>query len=238
MSSDDRTGPQAHPSVTGSVFAGLLASSIHDMKNSLGIVLGTLDDLVESDLTGAGRDRVAGLQQETRRVREHLVQLLALYRMEHSGFAPNICEQSVEAFLEDCLLRDKPMMDARGLEGELDCRADLYWCFDPDLVAGVIGNAMHNAARYARGRLMLAAEVRDGWLRVSVNDDGEGVPAAMTGAAVDGPAAIDFSSGSTGLGLCFSANAAALHGAAGRRGHVRLENGGALGGGLFVLCLP
>jgi signal transduction histidine kinase len=45
-------------------------------------------------------------------------------------------------------------------------------------------------------------------------------------------------SGSTGLGLYFSARIAERHRRNGVQGRVELANGGALGGGLFRLYLP
>lgn len=221
-----------------SLFAGLLASSIHDMKNSLGVVLNSMDELAGHGADGPTRRRVAGLQQEARRIRNQLVQLLSLYKLEHSALALNMRGQSIEEFLEDCLLRDKPLLDARPVEADLDCPPDLQWCFDPELTAGVVANALHNAVRHARGRVSLAAEETQGWLRLAVNDDGDGFPAAMTGTARAYAGGVDFDSGSTGLGLCFSATAAGLHARAGRSGYIRLENGGALGGGLFLVYLP
>lgn len=235
----DRHFPRASPEAyraAESLFASRLAASIHDMKNSLGVVLNSLDDLMEDEAVAS--HRVAGLQQETRRVRNQLVQLLALYRMENCALAPNIRGQSVEEFLEDCLLRDKPMLDVRALKGEIDCPREFYSAFDTDLIGGVVANAIHNAVRFAESCVSLAAEQTDGWLRLSVNDDGKGFPSEMIGAAEVGPASIDFGTGSTGLGLCFSATAAALHAVAGRSGFIRLENGGALGGGLFLIHLP
>jgi hypothetical protein len=49
---------------------------------------------------------------------------------------------------------------------------------------------------------------------------------------------LDLQGGGTGLGLYFSATAAALHSKQGRTGLVRLQNGGALNGASFALYLP
>jgi hypothetical protein len=49
---------------------------------------------------------------------------------------------------------------------------------------------------------------------------------------------IDFASGSTGLGFHFASRAAGMHQNGGRRGTLLIENGGAYGGGCFVVRLP
>jgi two-component system sensor histidine kinase SenX3 len=58
--------------------------------------------------------------------------------------------------------------------------------------------------------------------------------AAMSG---DGKG-VNFATNSTGLGLYFSSEVAKMHRNRKLVGSVRLENGGVLGGGCFVLRLP
>jgi hypothetical protein len=57
---------------------------------------------------------------------------------------------------------------------------------------------------------------------------------AMHGAS----AGVNFLTNSTGLGLYFSSEVAKMHKHRERSGSLRLENGGAYGGGCFVLSLP
>jgi hypothetical protein len=56
----------------------------------------------------------------------------------------------------------------------------------------------------------------------------------MSGAA----SGVNFLTNSAGLGLYFSSEVAKMHRHRGRQGMLRLENGGAYGGGCFVLRLP
>jgi two-component system sensor histidine kinase SenX3 len=49
---------------------------------------------------------------------------------------------------------------------------------------------------------------------------------------------VNFMTNSTGLGLYFSSEVAKMHKHRQRSGALRLENGGAYGGGCFVLTLP
>jgi hypothetical protein len=58
-------------------------------------------------------------------------------------------------------------------------------------------------------------------------------------AAMDGASSgVNFLTNSAGLGLYFSSEVAKMHRHRGRHGSLRLENGGAYGGGCFVLRLP
>ena len=61
-------------------FATVLASSVHDMKNSLGMLLCTLDDISQTCGPNdcASKSRFTQLQYEGQRVNNHLIQLLAV----------------------------------------------------------------------------------------------------------------------------------------------------------------
>lgn len=219
-------------------FLTMLASTIHDVKNSLGIVLGSLDELVKSAGESLPADQVGKLQYEAKRVNNNLVQLLALYKMENKGLSANIDEYCVREFLEEILMLEKPMLEARKINLEFKCDDDLVWYFDRDLMAGVLRNAINNAIRYAKGAILVTAEERDGYLVMSVNDDGTGFPENMLEDGKQHGHGVDFSSGSTGLGLYFTSRVAELHKNKDKRGSIELANGHLLGGGCFSIKLP
>lgn len=219
-------------------FLTMLASTIHDVKNSLGIVLGSLDELVKTAGDSLPADQVGKLQYEAKRVNNNLVQLLALYKMENKGLSANIDEYCVCEFLEEILMLEKEMLESRKISLELKCEDDMSWYFDRDLVAGVLRNAINNAIRYAKGAILVTAEERDGYLVISVNDDGGGFPENMLKEGKQHGHGVDFSSGNTGLGLYFTSRVAALHRDKDKRGSIELENGRQLGGGCFSIKLP
>ena len=73
-----------------------------------------------------------------------------------------------------------------------------------------------------------------------MEDNGQGYPAHMLrDERVNASAAgVNFRTGSTGLGFYFSAQVARVHKNGGRQGMLIIENGGAWGGGCFVVRLP
>jgi len=71
-----------------------------------------------------------------------------------------------------------------------------------------------------------------------VEDDGPGFPPSFLAVSNPTQTGIDFTTGSTGLGLYFARTVAEMHKSRGRTGSLRLENGGAMGGGCFILQLP
>lgn len=221
-------------------FTSILASSIHDMKNSLGMVLSALEEIVDP-VEGRCRctpEQVAQLQYEARRVNDNLVQLLTLYRLGSDLYSPNIDEVEVADFLDECYLLNKPLLDFKGIEAEVVCDPDLLGYFDRDLVAGVVNNIITNAVRYTETRIRVLAESREGFLVITVEDDGPGFPQPMLDTPSESLQEIDMISGRTKLGLVFCRKVAELHTSDHREGRIHLENGGPLGGGRFSLYLP
>jgi Signal transduction histidine kinase len=222
-------------------FSTILAISIHDTKNALGMVLNSLDGLLDPT-TGECRcdaGHVARLQYEARRVNDNLVQLLTLYRTDKGLYQPRLAHCVVYELLEDYYLSNKPMMDHHGVSCDIDCPEDLTWSLDQAMVAAVLENVITNTVRYTRDRIRIAAQHTDGWLLLDVEDNGPGFPAAMLGRrtiAKDAP--LDPASGRTGLGLYFCAIIAQMHDSGAQHGYIELSNGGSLGGGRFRLALP
>ncbi len=233
------TGASSREEPAGIDFATVLASCIHDMKNSLGLILARLDELAAA----AGEDRtlpdktLARLQHEGGRLNNHLIQLLAIYRIGHGQYFPEIEEHGVGEFLQECLMLHEEMLAERHIAVEIDCPPALSWYFDRDLVNGVLSNIINNAFRYTRDRLQIRAGEREGMLELQVLDNGPGYPPAML---VDPgrQQGIDFGSGSTGIGLYYASLVASLHRNRGRSGCIRITNDGIDGGGCFTICLP
>lgn len=220
--------------------ATFLVASVHDMKNSVAIMANLLETALRQ--TSARDDPLyagsAKALYEAQRINDHLLQLLALYKIdrEHYPFDPG--EHDLEEFGRELLDRVAGLARERGLSLALDCPPGLMWWFDHELVFGSVLQALHNALVYTRCRIALAMAVTDGVLEIRVQDDGPGYPAELLASGDAISRGICHASGSTGLGLYFSGVVARLHQNRGRAGHTRLENDPATGGGVFLLCLP
>ena len=226
--------PESSPDI--SVF---LASSVHDMKNSISILIGSMEKiLVGSDPERPEFREMTHMMYETKRINSNLIQLLTLYKLGNHLYPFSPEDWVLEDFVEETVSQHQPLLGFRGIQFEAVVESDLVWPFDGDLVGGVIGHALNNAIHYTRSKVRLVVRQSEAGLEMRVEDDGSGYPQKMLdeGAAV--MQGVDFQGGSTGLGLYFSAMAARLHRNRGRHGAIRLENGGAWGGGCFVLTLP
>ena len=221
-------------------FSSILASSIHDMKNSLGMVLSSLDDIVdvESNSCACTPEMVAQLQYEAKRVNDNLVQLLTMYKLDNKYYSVNLSELDLADFLEESYLLNKPLLDYKNIQADIVCESDDFGYFDRDLMAGVINNLVTNAARYSKQCISLNAAFEDGYLCLSVEDDGPGFPERMLNTDFEGDDALDMVSGHTKLGLFFCTMVARLHNVGGRQGFIKLDNHSRLGGGCFTIHLP
>ncbi|MEE8320805.1 MAG: HAMP domain-containing sensor histidine kinase [Gammaproteobacteria bacterium] len=221
-------------------FSTVLASSIHDMKNSLSMLLNTLDDVMYQCEPADCRfyNGFTQLQYEGKRLNDHLIQLLAFYRINNAQYYANITEQCLGDFLDEALLQHHEMLKFRNIEFDIDCPVDLYCFIDKDLMAGVITNVINNLYKYTKDKMMISAYTENGYLAICIKDNGPGYPEDMLYSEVKQQKGIDFKSGSTGLGLYFAILAAQMHKNKGRKGYITTTNNGINGGGCFTIFIP
>ncbi|MCC6069499.1 sensor histidine kinase [Massilia sp. GCM10020059] len=222
-----------------------LASTAHDMKNSVSVLAGTLEKLLAgaSPETEAAYPQMAHMLYQTKRLNDNLIQLLALYKQVGKPDYPfDVQALEIGGFVDQVIASVRVLLDSRGVTLETDVDPALIWHFDEDLVIGVIGHAINNAVHYTLDKIRFAIGVVDGCLEIRVEDNGQGYPQSMLDAGVSAMSGIhsgvNFLTNSTGLGLYFSSEVAKMHKHRERTGAIRLENGGAYGGGCFVLRLP
>ena len=224
-----------------------LASTVHDMKNSISVVSGTLESLLAAEQAKTTADpaflQMAQMLYQTKRLNDNLIQLLALYKqVGKPGYPFDVQPQLMAQVVAQVVDQEKILLHSKGIVLETHCPPELIWTLDEDLVIGVLAHAINNAIRYTRDTIRLSVREAGGMLELRVEDNGEGYTRALLdagSAAMDGlSTGVNFSTNSTGLGLYFSSEVAKMHKHRGQSGGIALENGGALGGGCFILRLP
>ncbi len=221
-------------------FSAVLASTVHDMKNSLGMLLQSVEKLI-GDVpleTDDQKKHFSSFHYEAARVNSSLVQLLSLYKLGADQLVLNVNEFNVSEFLEYQALLHNTLLEVKGIHLDEACDEDLQWVFDEHLIEGVIANVITNSIRYTHDRIRLTAWEDMTGLVIQIEDNGPGYPQAMLDEQGDYIKSVNFSTGSTGLGLYFSANIAAMHTFRKKEGSIQLSNGGELGGGVFRILLP
>jgi len=223
-------------------FTDFIASSIHDMKNSVNMQVSALEKIAVQCRAKGDTPTFESLGliiYEANRMNANLIQLLSLYKFGESIYPMDIAEQSIADVIEEALLQNRSIMDFKGISVLIDCDVNCHWYIDRDLVTGILINALNNAYLYTSDKIRVAATIEDGFLELRIEDNGQGYPQSMLqNGAVSANKGVNFSSGSTGLGFHFAARAARMHKNGAHQGSLIIENGGAYGGGCFVVRLP
>ncbi len=219
-------------------FEAVLALTIHDIKNSLVLLLDKLD--TQAEQLSENEKMASVFKYEIRRINNNLVRLLSLYRVGASAYQPQIENHQVSDFIEELALEYQALLTAKGIHVITDVDDLLFAAFDKAMIFSVVENALNNAARYSNGEVKISAQKADGYLKIQVLDDGRGYPESMLEQSreIQSNAPIDNHSGTTGLGIYFSHIMARLHHIGERQGYIEMANGGELGGSRFLLALP
>ncbi|WP_095080384.1 sensor histidine kinase KdpD [Pseudomonas sp. Irchel s3h17] len=221
-------------------FSTVIASTVHDMKNSLAVLMQAhgqwLARLSEAQQQ-SGEQGV--IDFEFAHLNGMLVQLLGLYKLGVNQLPLRPDYHELDDFIEAQLAAHQEVFKSRGIlvTYEVDPLSPLGF-FDRELIGTVLANGINNAIRYARSSLLISVGEETGQLVLTINDDGEGYPTRMIERQADYVQGINPASGSTGLGLYFAARIARLHQRNDVQGRTEISNGGPLGGGLFSLYLP
>lgn len=224
-------------------FADVLASTLHDTKNSLGILFSNLENMLDQCRAQncTRHDEFYILQYEIKRLNHSLIRLLSLYKAEKSQLSMNIDYHSIRGILEDVVVQHEILLNSRGIRIETQCDSELFGAFDGNLILGVLDNVINNSFRYAKTLVKISAFQENGYLIIRIEDDGEGYPPSMIFNEQKSPEfkkEIDFQTGSTGLGLYFSDMVASMHVNKDKNGFISIVNGGSLDGGVFSIYLP
>jgi signal transduction histidine kinase len=221
------------------LFYDILASIIHDMKNSLGMVLNRLDEIVDELPAEINKSaKIASIQQEAKRLNNNLIELLTLYRMENERVSPVVDEVYVQDFLQEIMIENQSAASSSAVTLTCSCDEELNGYFDEGLVQGIMNNLIGNALRYTESRIEISATEKDGYLVLSVEDDGSGFTDAMLKAQQADSIKNDIGDGRTLLGIHFANMIAKMHQNKDKRGFIQLSNNNKLKGGCFAIYLP
>ena len=203
----------------------LAALAVHDLKNALGHLEAELVRLELNPEAHAARTA----RQHCVQLRQRFVHFLLLYGVE-SEIKPLAQDESPLGLLAQ-LAEQSAYYGARvpTLVVQED-QAPPFWFFDLRLVRLAMDAALDNAWRFAQSGVELSARVSEGYLVLTVEDDGPGLQIAE-------PRSKTASDWSTGLGSQLGAAVARAHQHAGRNGRAELTNR-PQGGARFELWLP
>lgn len=188
----------------------LVATVSHELRTPLASILGFAELLSERELDDETRRRYLGtVCAEARRLTALVNDFLDLQRIEAGSFTPTFRALT----LDDVLREQVDLFSAQSAAHELELEVvagPLGVVADGERIAQVIGNLLSNAIKYspAGGTVRVRAEARDDAVRVTVTDEGVGIPPSQHEKLFTKFFRVDSSDtreiGGTGLGLALA----------------------------------
>lgn len=227
--------------VTSSIdFSSVLAAAVHDMKNSLFLLIQSIEALshalpAENSLA---QEQVANVHYEASRLNTNLVQILSLYRAELESLPITVDECFVFDLVQDVLGSNTLYIKQKDIAIEVAIDSELNWYLDEELIYLLLNDAIINAMRYGTSKIKVSAIPEDTHLTLKVEDDGRGYPDDMLNKSHEHLADFELSQGRTGLGLFFAKLIAKAHSQGENKGTIALSNGGVYGGSVFEVKIP
>jgi two-component system sensor histidine kinase KdpD len=158
----------------------LLAALSHDLRTPLTVLVGLAESLTltKPELSPVQAEHAKAIQEEARRMSTLVSNLLDMARIESGEVKLNLQWQPIEEVVGAALNASRGMLKGHRVEAHVPRDLPLVR-FDAVLIDRVLVNLLENASKYTPpgSRISLSAEVDGDDLRVSVSDDGPGLPA-------------------------------------------------------------
>lgn len=220
-------------------FSVVLGASMHDMKNSLCMLLQSMETISQSiEHTPQAQSEFAKIHYEVARVNSNLLQILALYREHNAQLPLNIEEHFLDDVIDELLAKNEMYITNKNISVECEIEQDLAWFFDADLISNLLNDILINALKYTSDQILICAKQVDDALVIEIHDNGDGYPESMLEKANNEMTSALLSQGRTGLGIYFANLIASAHINKDQKGYIQLANDGCFGGSRFTLILP
>jgi signal transduction histidine kinase len=215
---------------------------VHDLKNPLGVLLGTIE-LIKMEMGGYLRPEHQDILAMGKAAGQQMLTLvnsiLELQRLEEGKMPLQLEPVVLKSVLQISLSQAHPLFKAKGLRLKQDIPEGLpYVRADPVLLGRIFDNLLSNAIRYSpnQGAITIKAEVQNGEVLVYIQDTGQGVPANLQERIFEKFTQVevrrDGERSGAGLGLAFCKLATEEQG-----GRIWVESGGE-SGSIFCFTLP
>ena len=208
--------------------AGNLA---HALKTPMAVLL---NEAQSSDCVD-GQTVITQIELMKKHVEHHLARARALGRRAMIG-ARTPLWPSLES-LKRALERIYASYKGRGIRILISGQRDLAFRGEKQDLEEIIGNLMDNGCKYGSGQLLVSVdsvmEDERKMLRLSIEDDGPGIPPGLRSQLFRRGARLDESKTGTGLGLAIVRDVAEIYG-----GSIGLGESATLGGLKVTLILP
>ena len=209
---------------------------VHEIRTPLSLIRLPLEKLLEDKREGRDAKYLSVIDRNVNYLLGVTNQLLDFQKMENGGVQLNLKKCDINQLVSDVHGQFTSPAELKGISVVLDLpEGEIFASVDREKVCKIIVNLIGNAVKYAQSRIDIKLVSSGEGFRVSVSDDGPGIPDAEKQKVFEAFYQVkDGKSGAvgTGIGLAFSKSLAEAH-----HGTLSLEDS-VYGGSSFVLTLP
>ena len=195
-----------------------IAITSHELRTPLGLILGHatfLRELAGEEFT----DQLDTIVRNATRLKEIVENLSDVDNFQSGAARVRSNKVSLKKIVEDTILTFKDEADAQNitLQAEIDNRQPFYVEADGVKIGIVVSNLVKNALQFTNkgGHVILKVEEDSGYMKVSVSDDGVGIPAKYLTSVFERFFQVESHltrrSGGMGLGLAVAKSMIELH---------------------------
>ncbi len=171
-----------------------------DLAHGLKTPLTILSQVSESLSKKGDNNSARMMDQQISTIRSRVDRQLALARTGNPGKSVLDAADALNRLIK----ATKPLADASSINIETHSPSGLLIAADATDFLEATGNIVDNAVRHASARISLSAIKNNAAIRVTVSDDGPGIPEGERDAALERGRRLDESGDGTGLGLAIS----------------------------------
>ena len=157
-----------------------VANVSHELRSPITSISGFVEGMLDGVIPQEEHPKYLALvSAETKRLSRLIGDLLALSRLEKQDAALQVSSFDICEMLRRCLIRRMNDLEGKQLEPVFDLeRENMTALADPDRIEQVVVNLLDNAIKFTPegGRITLRCREKDDRLRVTVADNGIGVP--------------------------------------------------------------
>jgi len=213
-----------------------VANVSHELRTPLTVISGFLETLAEPADPDAERQRsMALMQEQAGRMANLIDDLLTLSRLELEDKVPEPAPVRVSDLLESIVADARRVSGARGHQLALHADSEVLIRGNDSELRSAFSNLVFNAVRHTphRTRIRIEWGADEGGARLTVTDDGPGIPSRHIPRLTERFYRVDESrsrdTGGTGLGLAIVKHVLERH-----AGELRIES--AMGKGSSFMC--
>ncbi len=202
----------------------------HELRTPLTLIMSPLSAIIEEKqgkVSDAVKETLKMMRSNGIRLLKQINNLLDFAKLEAGKMRLKLKEVEPTDFCKQIVASVEHMAASRGLKLSYECRTKdgTSVVMDPEQYEKVVINLLHNAIKFTDegGRITLCLDDGDGYVELSVEDTGVGIPKEMLETIFERFAQVDGSSTrrreGTGLGLSLAKEIVELHG-----GTIRAES--------------